>query len=83
MTPQVKASVLYVQAWRERAELSQAELARRSHVPQPTISRMEAGTSAVSLTNLVRLANALHIEVADLFRAPGRPVSTGIRRMGK
>jgi transcriptional regulator with XRE-family HTH domain len=47
---------------------SQAELARRSGVPQPTISRIEAGKSrAIDLDNLERLANALGVNAALLI----------------
>jgi transcriptional regulator with XRE-family HTH domain len=49
-------------------KLSQAELARRSGVPQSTISRIEAGeTGSISLANLVHLAEALDINAALLI----------------
>jgi transcriptional regulator with XRE-family HTH domain len=44
---------------------SQAELAPRSGVPQPTISRIEAGS--VNLDNLERLAAALGVNAAVLI----------------
>ena len=47
---------------------SQAELARRSGVPQPTISRLEAGkVSSINLPNLERLADALGVNAAILI----------------
>ena len=47
---------------------SQSELARRSGVPQPTISRIEAGeTRSVNLGNLERLAAALGVNAAVLI----------------
>ena len=47
---------------------SQAELARQSGVPQPTISRNESGdTGSISLTNLERLATALGVNAAVLI----------------
>ncbi len=47
---------------------SQAELARQSGVPQPTISRLEARQSdSVSLSNLERLAKALGCEPGYLI----------------
>ncbi len=47
---------------------SQAELARRSGVPQQTISRIEAGTSRVDLQVLERLAVALSVNAAMLIQ---------------
>jgi transcriptional regulator with XRE-family HTH domain len=53
---------------RESRKLSQAELARRSGVPQSTISRIEAGeTGSISLANLEHLAEALDINAALLI----------------
>jgi len=59
---------LRLQQFREQRQISQAELARRSSVPQSTISRIEAGeTGSVSLANLERLAQALGINAALLI----------------
>jgi transcriptional regulator with XRE-family HTH domain len=53
---------------RDAAGWSQAELARRSGVPQPTISRLESGkTRTIDLDNLEQLANALGINAAVLI----------------
>jgi len=52
---------------RARARLSQAELAQRSGVARPTISRIENGIGDVSVGTLDRLAAALGIAVARLF----------------
>ncbi len=53
---------------REVKGWSQAELARQSDVPQPTISRLEARQSdSVSLSNLERLAKALGCEPGYLI----------------
>ena len=46
---------------------SQAELARQSGVPQPTISRIEAGTRRVDLDVLERLATALGVNASMLI----------------
>ena len=52
---------------------SQAELARRSGVPQPTISRLEAGQSdSVSLTNLEKLAKALGCDPGYMIVKKGK-----------
>ena len=58
---------------REVKGWSQAELARRSQVPQPTISRLEAGqTDSVNLTNLERLAKALGCDPGYLIVKKGK-----------
>jgi transcriptional regulator with XRE-family HTH domain len=65
---------LRLQQFREERQLSQAELARRSGVPQSTISRIEAGeTGSISLANLERLAEALGVNAALLIvHEPGK-----------
>jgi transcriptional regulator with XRE-family HTH domain len=47
---------------------SQSELARRSGVPQSTISRLESGdTRSIDLDNLGKLAEALGVNAAYLI----------------
>lgn len=59
---------LRLQEIRRASGWSQAELARRSGVPQPTISRLEAGKArTIDLDNLERLANALNVNAAALI----------------
>ena len=68
---------------REAKGWSQAELARQSGVPQPTISRIEADeTRSVNLDNLERLADALGINAAMLI-AHEREQSEREKRRGK
>lgn len=69
MDPTALAPIhIRVQELREAKGWSQAELARRSGVPQPTISRIEAGESgSISLGNLERLAEALGVNAALLI----------------
>lgn len=53
---------------REVKGWSQAELARRSGVPQPTISRLESGkTRTIDLDNLENLADALGVDAGYLI----------------
>jgi transcriptional regulator with XRE-family HTH domain len=55
---------------------SQAELARQSGVPQPTISRIEAGTSRIELDVLGQLARALGVNASLLIEhTESAPVS--------
>jgi transcriptional regulator with XRE-family HTH domain len=64
----VSPLTIRLQEFREGKELSQAELSRRSGVPQSTISRIEAGeTGSISLGNLEKLADALGVNAALLI----------------
>ncbi len=67
-TSAVAPIYLRLQELREAKGWSQAELARQSGVPQPTISRIEAGkTGSIELANLERLAGALGVNAALLI----------------
>ena len=60
--------IVRLRAARKKAGLSQAELARRSGVPQPTISRIEAGHHrGIDLDILERLAIVLKTKPGDLI----------------
>jgi transcriptional regulator with XRE-family HTH domain len=61
-----------MKAARERAGISQKELARRSGVAQANISRYEAGFCFPNLVSLLSLAEALGISV-DEFIGLRRP----------
>ena len=52
---------------RKDRELTQVQLAERSGIHQSVISRIEAGTSAVSLDILERLCEALGCEPGELI----------------
>jgi transcriptional regulator with XRE-family HTH domain len=69
MTNAVMAPVtVRLKELREARGWTQSDLARESGVPQPTISRIEKGTSAIDLGVLERLANALDIDAALLIQ---------------
>jgi transcriptional regulator with XRE-family HTH domain len=57
---------------RELQELSQADLARASGIPQPTISAMENGRAAVGVERAKKLARALRVHPAVLVFADWR-----------
>lgn len=57
-----------VKQLRERAGISQAELARRVGVSPGTIGRVEAGTLSMGPENLQRLAEALDVSNGDRKR---------------
>lgn len=70
----------HVKQLRIEAGLTQAELAARAGVTVETVARLErvlrgrsSANSNPSLETLVRLANALGVEVAELLSEPTRP----------
>jgi transcriptional regulator with XRE-family HTH domain len=52
---------------RRRNGMSQEQLAHAARIHQVTVSLIENGRRAVTLTTLERLAKALHIQPADLI----------------
>ncbi len=52
---------------RKRRGWTQVELAERAGCEQPTVSRAEKGSEAVTLRQLRQLADALGVTLADLF----------------
>jgi len=62
---------------RQKAGLSQADLAQRSGISRRTIINLEGGEANISLTGLDRLAEALGTSFATLVAAPGA-VATAI-----
>jgi len=70
----------HVKQLRLEAGLTQAELAARAGVTVETVARLErvlrgrsSANSNPSLETLVRLSNALGVEVAELLSEPSRP----------
>jgi len=55
---------------RARSRISQQQLAERSGVSRPTISRIERAAGDVTLDVIERLARALHVPVHALFTPP-------------
>jgi len=75
--------VTRLKALRAKAEIpSQAELSRRSGVPQSTVSRLESGASqGIDFGVLEKLADALNCEPGDiLVRVDPRPAKKRTRR---
>ena len=48
---------------RQRAGLTQAELARRAGLHQPAVARLEAGRNAVSLDDVVRMVRLCGLDL--------------------
>ena len=59
--------------WRERAALSQGELAARSGISRATIADLEAGNRGAQPKTVRRLAEALYIEPEELYGEPTYP----------
>ena len=54
---------------RERAGLTQAELAEAVGIAQPTLAQYESGLKVPSIITAVRLENVLHTTCAELVGA--------------
>jgi transcriptional regulator with XRE-family HTH domain len=52
---------------RDWADLTQSQLARRASLSQRDVSKLESGLRCPRLDVLVRLANALEVQVRDLL----------------
>lgn len=53
---------------REEIKMSQEELSRKSGVSRAIISGLESGRTLVTTTDtLIKIANALHKQVGDIF----------------
>jgi len=57
----------HLKEFRQRAALSQADLADRAHVARTTIIRLEAGDPNVQPLTLRKLARALKVKPAELI----------------
>jgi len=58
---------------RERSNIgiSQGELARRSGLHRTYVSDLERGARNPSVGSILKIADALHVTVAELFQAAG------------
>jgi len=61
------ANVKYV---RERRNMTQADLAKRSGVPRSTVANLETGSSNPTLAVLTKVASALDLSVEELLSPP-------------
>lgn len=58
---------LTIATLRKRLGLTQAELAERLDVEQPTVQRWESGSREPNITKMVQIADVLGVDLADLF----------------
>lgn len=63
-----------LRALRERAALSQENLAEISHVARATIADLEAGKRPARPSTIRKLAEGLGVEVTDLYGEPDSPL---------
>lgn len=66
---------------RNRAGLSQRQLAQRMRVPRTYVSKIENEKACPTLSSLERLADALHVRVRDLLTTTGRTLEDDIREL--
>ncbi len=66
---------------RNRAGLSQRQLAMRMNVPRTYVSKIENEKACPTLSSLERLAAALHVRVRDLLTTTGRTLEDDIREL--
>lgn len=62
----VKAAAAEIKARRGRLDINQEELAHRADVHRSYIARLETGKSQPTLAVLIRIAQALETDAADL-----------------
>jgi transcriptional regulator with XRE-family HTH domain len=66
---------------REKASLTQEQLANRMETTKATISRWEAYERDPPMKSLAALAEALDIEIEELFIDPARPSADALLKM--
>ncbi|MDR1323538.1 MAG: helix-turn-helix domain-containing protein [Candidatus Margulisbacteria bacterium] len=57
-----------VKQFRERLELSQAELAEKAEISIPFLSDVERGKKWISLYTMLKLANVFQVEIYELLK---------------
>ena len=62
-----KRSGLQVKKAMEAKKITQAELGRRTEIDRPHVTRLMKGGTNVTLTTIVKVCEALEIEVEELF----------------
>lgn len=71
-----------IRAYREAKGLQQSELGEKIDVDQATISRWETGKSPMGVDEMIAVADALEIPVADLWRTKRPPKRSGGQQSG-
>jgi transcriptional regulator with XRE-family HTH domain len=71
---------LFIAEWRESKGLTQEQLAQRIDTTDVTISRWETRKRQPNLDALAAIAEALDIELRDLYRLPSEPSADSLLR---
>jgi len=66
-TELLKRFGLQLKKIREARGLTAAELGRRTFIDKPHITRLEKGGTNPTLTTIIKLAEALEIDLSDFF----------------
>lgn len=77
--PALSGVAVIVRTLRQRAELTLNELSRNAQVAASTISKIESGQLSPGYDIIVRLADGLGVDVAELFRPAVSAAPTGRR----
>ncbi len=74
MAPQLRGFALpYLQRWRLRRFMTQAELIERTGLSRATVVRAERGDQVVSVANIKKLADTLGVTPEELvYSDPGQ-----------
>ncbi|MFB2839536.1 helix-turn-helix domain-containing protein [Floridanema evergladense] len=67
MDNRVKAFGLRVRYFRKRLGISQDDLADKANLHRTYVGAVERGERNISLLNILRLADALHVTAKELF----------------
>ena len=85
VTPEHKSDDLLVataiRCLRQRAGMSQRQLALRMQVPRTYVSKIENNKAMPTLSSLQRLANALMVDIGELLRGPEIVAEEKVRQM--
>lgn len=57
----------HIRALREAKGISQTELAHHCGFEQPNLSRIESGSSSPSVSSLLKISEALNVDIIDLI----------------
>ncbi len=71
---------IFLKEWRKKHKLGQEKLGERIGVDKPQVSNWESGKRRPNARNQALLADALGIEVVDLFRHPEDPSADELLR---
>lgn len=71
---------IYIALWREHRGLSQQQLADRLGTSDVTVSRWETGKRQPDMHAQAAIAEAMDLEISDLYRLPTTPSADALLR---